>query len=69
MDTGTTESSVHTPDPFKFLSVLLEGAFDVRYKARNDIPGVRFSRQGEDKEIRVQLVVKSDDRKEEYDQC
>ena len=60
------ESDVN--DPRKSLSGMLEGAADVQYEARGDIPGVRVIRQDEDKEEWIPVVVKEpDDGSEEFD--
>ena len=44
-----------SPPQQKILYETLEGASDVHYEARDDIPGVRFIRQDEDEESGSQL--------------
>ena len=58
---ASPESDSVNPDTRKSLSVLLEGASDVQYEARHDIPGVKFSRHDEDEENWIPVVVKESD--------
>ena len=45
-------------DPRKSLSGILKGATDVQYETRGDTLGVRITRQDEDEEEWIPVVVK-----------
>ena len=48
---------IRDPDPRKSLHMLLEDATDIRYEARDDIPGVVFVKQGEDEHRWTPVIV------------